>query len=56
MSVPYVRRVRQTESLDGTTFAALDPADTARTVDALRSAEVDDFRISGPTLEDVFLK
>ncbi|KAL8854960.1 MAG: hypothetical protein Q9221_000156 [Calogaya cf. arnoldii] len=55
-SAPYVGGVRRTETLDGTTFATLDPADTARIVDALGRAAADDFRISGPNLEDVFLR
>lgn len=53
---PCIEGVRRTEPLDGTMYSALDPVSTARTVDVLERAGVEDFRISGPTLEDVFLK
>ncbi|KAL8829277.1 MAG: hypothetical protein Q9170_006239 [Blastenia crenularia] len=53
---PFIHGVDRKESSNGTTYASHDPASTTRSIDALGKAGIDDFRVSGPTLEDVFLK
>ncbi|KAL8682283.1 MAG: hypothetical protein Q9186_001652 [Xanthomendoza sp. 1 TL-2023] len=53
---PQIEGVRRTEPPDGTLYSALDPVSIAHTIDVLERADVVDFRISGPTLEDVFLR
>ncbi|KAL8737861.1 MAG: hypothetical protein Q9181_001303 [Wetmoreana brouardii] len=55
-ATPNIQGIERKESLEGTIYAGLDPMSTAHAVDALERAGVDDFRVSGPTLEDVFLK
>lgn len=53
---PLIEGVERKESMNGTTYQALDPTTSTRVVDALEKSGVADFRISGPTLENVFLK
>lgn len=53
---PWIEGVERKESMNGTTYQALDPITGSRVVDTLEKSGVDDFRISGPTLENVFLK
>lgn len=53
---PHIQGVERKESPNGTVYVALDVTESTRAVDALEVSGVDDFRVSGPTLEDVFLK
>lgn len=55
-AAPYVQGTERKESSSGTKYTTLDSVNVTRTVDALELAGIKDFRISGPTLEDVFLK
>ncbi|KAL8901107.1 MAG: hypothetical protein Q9207_005359 [Kuettlingeria erythrocarpa] len=53
---PWIEGVERKESTNGTTYQALDPITGSRVVDTLEKSGVDDFHISGPTLQNVFLK
>ncbi|KAL8752142.1 MAG: hypothetical protein Q9184_005829, partial [Pyrenodesmia sp. 2 TL-2023] len=53
---PWLEGVERKESMNGTTYQALDLVNTTRVVDALEKSGVDDFHVSGPTLENVFLR
>ena len=55
-TAPHIEGVQRTDSLHGTKYTARDPMSTTHTVDSLERAGLVDFRVSGPTLEEVFLK
>ncbi|KAL8640229.1 MAG: hypothetical protein Q9228_002821, partial [Teloschistes exilis] len=57
MSAPCIQGLERRETpLEGTTYGALDGMSAAYAVDHLERAGIEGFRVSGPTLEDVFLK
>ncbi|KAL8689929.1 MAG: hypothetical protein Q9218_004507, partial [Villophora microphyllina] len=53
---PDIQGLERKETLEGTAYAGLDPMGTAHAVNCLEKAGINGFRISGPTLEHVFLK
>ena len=55
-SAPFLRGAERTESMEGTVYNGLDVASTSRVIDALETAGIEDYRLSGPTLEGLFLK
>ncbi|KAL9582677.1 MAG: hypothetical protein Q9212_003161, partial [Teloschistes hypoglaucus] len=55
-AAPYIEGLERKETLEGTTYVALDSMSTAYAVDYLERAGIEDFRVYGPTLENVFLK
>ncbi|KAI4205574.1 MAG: hypothetical protein LQ350_000353 [Teloschistes chrysophthalmus] len=56
-AAPYIQGLERKETpLEGTTYVALDSMSTAYAVEYLERSGIEDFRISGPTLENVFLK
>lgn len=55
-AAPNIQGIERKESLSGIKYTALDSMSLTRAVDDLGRAGVDNFSISGPTLEDVFLK
>lgn len=57
ISAPYIQGLERKETpLEGTTYSALDGISAAYAVDYLERAGIQDFCVSGPTLENVFLK
>ncbi|KAI4182999.1 MAG: hypothetical protein L6R41_005663 [Letrouitia leprolyta] len=52
----YIQGIERKESIRDARYAVLDSINLARAVDVLEGAGVKGFRISGPTIEDVFLK
>ncbi|KAL8949166.1 MAG: hypothetical protein Q9222_004698 [Ikaeria aurantiellina] len=55
-SAPLIQGLKRVESLEGTTYSGLDSMDAIHAVEHIERAGINDFRVSGPTLEDVFLK
>ena len=55
-AVPDIHGIAKKRSLDQVIYIAADSTQAARVIHALEGCGIEDFKISGPTLEDLFLK